>query len=386
MIPGGDRRDATILLPVYRANPDYLRLTLDSVIRLAATQGNTEVILFNDCSPDDSQRIIDEYAARYPGIVRKMKSEHNLGVGNARTEMCKAARGRYILSFDQDDIMLPFDLGGVIAMMDANPQYGASYSTKFLFDENGLTGEVHGGSPSEFNAFFTPKMNINAMAIRADLLASHEYFRPVPDCAINDDVFLMIRLGADTEFHFDEDRPRVLYRMHAKQNSLRFHHENQTPFRWMAEYMAKQQPALYRRILANDPPKLTQKNHRWVLGLMGVAIFLNQRNTALSISIAEKACELAPDDYGAWEHRLLLLGMADRHDEFMKVFDCAMRKFGGQSPTKEIQIVRTMGSYFSHIKKSLPKSFSERYYELLRQIGKPPKIVLDNLPRQAVPK
>jgi glycosyltransferase involved in cell wall biosynthesis len=378
---GAGIRDATILLPVYKANPDYLRLTLDSVIRLAAAQGNTEVILFNDCSPDDSQRIIDEYGARYPDIVRKMKSEHNLGVGNARTEMCKSARGRYILSFDQDDIMLPFDLGGVIAMMDRNPQYGASYAGKYLFDENGLTGEVHGGSPSEFNAFFTPKMNINAMVIRADVLAAHEYFRPVPNCAINDDVFLMIRLGADTEFHFDEDTPRVLYRMHPKQNSLRFHHENQIPFRWMAEYMTKQRPELYRLILENKPPKLTPENRRWVLGLMGAAVFLKQREVNLVIPIAEKACELAPDDYGAWEHRLLLLSMANRYDEFMKVFNTAIRKFRGQSPTKELQILRAMDMYFHYAGKELPKSVADRRDEILKRIGTPPRIVLDNLPK-----
>lgn len=351
------------------------------MIRVAAAQGNTEVILFNDCSPDNSQVIIDEYTVRYPGIIRKMKSPHNLGVGNARTTMCMSARGRYILSFDQDDIMLPFDLGGVIAMMDRNPQYGASYSTKFLFDENGLTGEVHGGSPSHFNAFFTPKININAMVIRTELLASHEYFKPVPHCAINDDVFLMIRLGADTEFHFDEDHPRLLYRMHANQNSLRFHHENQTPFRWMAEYMTKKQPELYSRILANKPPKLTPENRNWVLGLMGAAVFLRQVETDLTIPIAEKACELAPDDYGTWEHRLLLLSMADRYDDVMKVFDTAVKMFRGQSPTKEIQLIRALSLYFSSLQKNLPKSIEDRYIELLKQIGKPPRIVLENLPR-----
>ena len=343
-------------------------------------QGSTEVILFNDCSPDDSQLIIDEYADRYPGIVRKMKSEHNLGVGNARTEMCRAARGRYILSFDQDDIMLPFDLGGVIAMMDENPQYGASYSPKFLFNEKGLTGEVHGGCPSEFNAFFTPKMNINAMAIRADVLAAHDYFRPVPNCAINDDVFLMIRLGADTDFHFDENNPRLLYRMHKKQNSLLFHHKNQTPFRWMAEYMVKQRPELYKRILANDPPELTQKNRHWVLGLMGVAIFLNQLNSELSIPISVKACELVPNDYGAWEHRLLLLGIANKYNEFMKVFEFAVNRFRGQSPTKEVQLLRALSMYFAHIGKPAPKVWIQRYNELIREIANPPEIVLKNLP------
>ena len=351
------------------------------MIRVAETQGNTEVILFNDCSPDDSQRIIDEYASRYPYIVRKMRSEHNLGVGNARTEMCKAARGRYILSFDQDDIMLPFDLGGVIAMMDSNPQYGASYSRKYLFDNNGLTGEVHGGCLSDFNAFFAPKININAMVIRADVLAEHDFFKPVPDCAINDDVFLMIRLGADTEYHFDEENPRLLYRVHEKQNSLLFHHEDQNPFRWMAEHMTEQQPELYKRILANDPPKLTKKNRHWVLGLMGAAIFLRQKETGLVLPIVRKACEIAPDDYGAWEHRLLNLAIANKYDEFMETFQTAVERFKGQSPAKELQLISALGKYYQGIRKPIPRSIMNRYRDLEKQNAAPPKIVLDNLPK-----
>ena len=354
------------------------------MIRVAETQGNTEVILFNDCSPDDSQSIIDDYADRYPAIVRKMHSEHNLGVGNARTEMCKAARGRYILSFDQDDIMLPFDLGGVIRMMDENPRYGASYSKKYLFNSNGLTGETHGGALSEFNAFFAPKLNINAMVIRADVLAAHEYFKPVPNSAINDDVFLMIRLGADCEYHFDEENPRLLYRVHDKQNSRLFHHEDQNPFRWMATYMTEQQPALYKRILANDPPRLTQKNRRWVLGLMGAALFLRQNETDLVLPIAEKACEIVPDDYGAWEHRLLVLAIAKRHDEFMEVFRAAMERFKGQSPAKEIQLIVAMAKHYRSMKRPLPDSIINRYEKLMAQYTAPPKIVLDTL--QAVMK
>ena len=352
------------------------------MIRVAETEGNTEVILFNDCSPDDSQRIIDEYAARYPRIIRKMKSEHNLGVGNARTEMCKAARGRYILSFDQDDIMLPFDLGGVIAMMDANPQYGASYSRKYLFNEKGLTGEVHGGSLSEFNAFFTPKININAMVIRADVLAAHDWFRPVPNSAINDDVFLMIRLGADCKYHYDEANPRLLYRVHGKQNSRLFHHMDQNPFRWMAEYMTKQQPALYKRILANDPPPLTPENRGWVLGLMGAAIFLNQKNMEIAFPIVNKACEIAPDDYGAWEHKLLLLLMARRYDEFLETYDVAVKRFKGQSPDKELQFIVSMITYYRLIKKPIPKKTVDHYEELNRKKTEPPAIVLENLPKK----
>jgi hypothetical protein len=275
--------------------------------------------------------------------------------------------------------MLPFDLGGVIRIMDENPQYGASYSRKFLFNNKGLTGEVHGGALSDFNAFFAPKININAMVIRAEVLAAHGYFKPVPNSAINDDVFLMIRLGADCEYHFDEANPRLLYRVHDKQNSRLFHHEDQNPYRWMAAYMTEQQPALYERILANDPPKLTKNNRRWVLGLMGAALFLRQHEHSLVLPITEKACEIAPDDYGAWEHRILVLAMMKRHDEIMDVFQSAVERFKGQSPTKEIQLISAMSKYYRSIRKQLPDAMMKRYTDLMTQNSTPPKIVVDAL-------
>ena len=310
-----------------------------------------------------------------------MHSEHNLGVGNARTEMSRNARGRYILSFDQDDIMLPFDLGGVISMLDANPKYAASYSRKYLFNSKGLTGEVHGGSPSEFNAFFAPKININAMVIRADVLAAHEWFRPVPDCAINDDVFLMIRLGADCAYHYDEANPRVLYRVHDRQNSLLFHHEFQKPFRWMAEYMTKQKPELYRRILANDPPRLTAANRKWVLGLMGAAVFLEQSKPDLALSVCRKATEIAPDDHGTWEQLILVLAIAKRFGEIMDVFQSARERFRGQSPDKELQLFYSYSKYCHVRRMPLPDDLRKRMNELTALVGTPPQIVLDNLPR-----
>ena len=352
------------------------------MVRVAQTQGNTEVILFNDCSPDDSQSIIDEYASRYPGIIRPMKSEKNLGVGNARTTMCRQARGRYILSFDQDDIMLPFDLGGVISMMDNNPRYGASYSKKYLFDESGLTGEVHGGSPSDFNAFFAPKININAMVIRAEILASHDYFKPVPNSAINDDVFLMIRLGADCDYHYDADNPRVLYRMHDRQNSRLFHHEDQRPFFWMAEYMTKQHPELYKRILANDPPPVTPENRKLVLALMGAAVFLNQKRFDVVFPIISRAREIAPDDYGVWEHTMLVLATRDKNDEIMKTCEAARERFKNDPPDKELAFLYALKRYYSVYGRKFPKKFDQQIEKLNKVFAKPPAIVLENLPKQ----
>ena len=311
-----------------------------------------------------------------------MHSEHNLGVGNARTEMCKTARGRYILSFDQDDIMLPFDLRGIVDMLDRNPKYAASYSRKYLFNSKGLTGEVHGGSLSEFNAFFAPKLNINAMVIRADVLAAHEWFRPVPDCAINDDVFLMIRLGADCDYHYDVDNPRVLYRVHDKQNSRLFHHEDQNPFRWMAEYMTKRKPELYARILANNPPRLTAANRKWVIGLMGAAVFLEQKNAPLALSIVRKANEISPDDYGTWDQLMRVLAIARQPEKAIQdVFRTATERFRGEPVDRELQLIFAYGGVCRACRAPVPGNVSKRLNELQVINSRPPRIVLDNLPK-----
>ena len=149
----------------------------------------------------------------------------------------------------------------------------------------------------------------------------------------------------------------------------------------MAAYMTEQQPALYKRILANNPPKLTPENRRWVLGLMGAAVFLRQKETGLAMSIVNRACEIAPDDYGAWEHKLLLLAMAKRHDEFMETFQAAVERFKGQSPTKELQFINAMGRYYGMLRKPLPKPVATRLGELTKKFCAPPRIVLDNIPK-----
>ncbi len=336
--------------------------------------------MFNDCSPDDSQSIIDEYAQRYPDIVRPMRSEKNLGVGRARTEMCKQARGRYILSFDQDDIMLPFDLASVIAMMDAHPNYSASYARKFLFNDNGLTGEVHGGEYSEFNAFFTPKININAMVIRAEALAAHNYFEPVANSGINDDVYLMMRLAADTDIHYDADTPRTLYRVHDKQNSRLLDAAAQEPFRWMGEQMIKLNPELYQSVLNLNPPPLTPENRHLVLGYLGLAMFLEQSNKVLATRLVEKALQIAPDDLGAWEHKIYFSYLRNDVQFIEDVYRSALGCLPYTLPVRcmmfnmKLVALRNMGLEPSQ---DLQREWSNMYHEY----WKPPKIVLDNLPK-----
>ena len=89
----------SIIVPVYNVE-QYLRKCLDSLIH--QTLREIEIIIVNDCSPDGSQAIIDEYVQK-DGRVKIIVHQENLGLGGARNTGIDAAKGKYIAFVDSDD-------------------------------------------------------------------------------------------------------------------------------------------------------------------------------------------------------------------------------------------------------------------------------------------
>ena len=88
----------SIIIPVYNVEP-YLEKCLDSVIN--QTYKNFEVIIVNDSSPDNSQKIIDKYVKkdkRFKGYIKE-----NGGVSSVRNYGLQKVSGDYILFLDGDD-------------------------------------------------------------------------------------------------------------------------------------------------------------------------------------------------------------------------------------------------------------------------------------------
>ncbi|MBR4080756.1 MAG: glycosyltransferase family 2 protein [Clostridia bacterium] len=90
----------SVVIPVYNVE-EYLRRTLDSVVY--QTLQEIEIIVVNDCTPDRSQDIIDEYAQRYPNMIVPLKHETNQGLALARQTGYKHARAPYVMFLDSDD-------------------------------------------------------------------------------------------------------------------------------------------------------------------------------------------------------------------------------------------------------------------------------------------
>lgn len=88
----------SVVIPVYNAI-DYLSDCLDSI--LSQDYDDYEVVLVDDGSTDGSEKLCDEYAARYHFL--RVVHQNNGGASSARNTGIKAAKGDYIHFVDSDD-------------------------------------------------------------------------------------------------------------------------------------------------------------------------------------------------------------------------------------------------------------------------------------------
>ena len=106
----------SILMPVYKTAP-YLRDAMDSI--LSQTFEDFELIVLNDCSPDDAEDILDTYTD--PRIVR-YKGVKNVGLSNILNVGIGMSRGKYIARMDSDDLSLPDRLQIQVDFLETHPE------------------------------------------------------------------------------------------------------------------------------------------------------------------------------------------------------------------------------------------------------------------------
>lgn len=92
----------SVVMAIYNVEK-YLNEAIDSVInQTIGFKDNIEIILVNDGSPDNSDKICKEYAKKYPDNIKYIK-KRNGGVSSARNRGLKEATGKIINFLDSDD-------------------------------------------------------------------------------------------------------------------------------------------------------------------------------------------------------------------------------------------------------------------------------------------
>ena len=106
----------SILFPVYKT-ASFLREAVDSI--LAQSFKDFELIVLDDCTPDNAEEILDSYTD--PRIVR-YRGEKNAGLSNVLNIGIEMARGKYIARMDSDDLSMPDRLKVQVDYLEAHPE------------------------------------------------------------------------------------------------------------------------------------------------------------------------------------------------------------------------------------------------------------------------
>jgi glycosyltransferase involved in cell wall biosynthesis len=98
---------------------NYIGQCLQSILD-QETDFDFEVIVGDDCSTDGTREIVQEFADKYPTMIRTIFQERNTCGTKNYLGVHKAARGQYIAHIDGDDCALPGKLQKQADFLDHN--------------------------------------------------------------------------------------------------------------------------------------------------------------------------------------------------------------------------------------------------------------------------
>ncbi|MGN7382089.1 Hyaluronan synthase [Chlamydia abortus] len=122
----------TVIIPVYNAE-NVIETAINSVLN--QTWSNLEVIVVDDCSTDNTVRIIEKYAER-DGRIRLIKAHTNGGTYVARNLGLKAASGEYVTCHDADDWSHSQKIERQVLHLLDNPQLIGNTTSQFRATED----------------------------------------------------------------------------------------------------------------------------------------------------------------------------------------------------------------------------------------------------------
>jgi glycosyltransferase involved in cell wall biosynthesis len=123
----------SVVIPNYN-HERYLPQRIESVLQ--QTYQDIEILLLDDCSPDNSRAVIEKYAAQ-DSRIRVIFNEQNSGSTFKQwNKAFNLARGQYIWIAESDDYAAPTLLEILVKHLDEDADIGLAYCNSNTVDEN----------------------------------------------------------------------------------------------------------------------------------------------------------------------------------------------------------------------------------------------------------
>jgi teichuronic acid biosynthesis glycosyltransferase TuaG len=155
--------------------------SIDSI--RSQSYSNWELLITDDCSMDDTIRIIHKYIS-IDERIKLYENPKNSGAAISRNCSLKNATGEYVAFLDSDDIWLPGKLETQLKSMKNNPKADFTFTAYELIDVSGLNRgiivDLQGDNLSfSYTDMLRKKATLGCSTVMFRRLAFEDYMMPL---------------------------------------------------------------------------------------------------------------------------------------------------------------------------------------------------------------
>ena len=198
----------SIIVPFYNVE-QYIDRCIQSLI--TQTYRNIEILLVDDCSPDNTLEIGQEYA-KTDSRIKILQYEKNRGLGGARNYGIQNANGEYVLFVDSDDYINEDTIEALCAkaiqndlcVLEANYLKEGEINTEVLPRKNYYSEKVFSGKEYWESIPIAPVVAWNKFYRLSFLQENNIVFklRKFEDVAFTAEVFMKAKRVMNIDFPF----------------------------------------------------------------------------------------------------------------------------------------------------------------------------------------
>lgn len=212
-----------VSLCIYTYKQEHLvRETLEAAV--AQDYPNLEIIVSDDCSPDNTFGVIQDFAANYKGSHKLIinRNEPNLGIAGNVMKLFSLSHGKYIVNNCGDDLSVPTRCSKSVEAIEKAGVESMSFAMETI-DAEGLKTGKYGNIEADVKKYTIEDYILgNVISSGASRIMTRriveEFGELLPGCPTEDSTFTFraFLLGG-TAF---SSEPLVLYRVHGENTSI----------------------------------------------------------------------------------------------------------------------------------------------------------------------
>lgn len=126
----------SVIIPTYN-RPDYLKQAIASAVQ--QTYQNIEIIVSDNCSPENPQAIVESFG---DSRIRFWRQNQNVGMIANQLHGFKMARGKYVASLHDDDMWNEDFLAKLVPPLEANSELILAFCDQYIIDAQGKINDV----------------------------------------------------------------------------------------------------------------------------------------------------------------------------------------------------------------------------------------------------